>query len=454
MKASEVTFKTRVFCLDNGQGHKDNAVSVPVQCQDKLTVGAISVKGRWLVDILKRYRDKYIENLTQEVIPFWIKHSPDFECGGYFTCLERDGSVYDDKKYLWLQSRQVWMFSRLYNELEKKQQYLELATLGLEFIEKYGKDEKNRLYFSLTREGEPFFYQRKPYAAVFYMLALLEYSRATGENKYLEQAREMFRTILHWIDTPSLMGRDDLKGCPATSNLADVMVIASMAVELIKVDKSPEYLQVIEETLNTVKLHYNKKHKILIENISKDNCDFSKWPERRLFNPGHSIEAAWFIFYLLDWTDDPEAETMALNVIENSLAFGWDKEYGGLYYFMDIDAKPTLQLESTMKLWWPHTEAIYALILAYSRTTDKKWLDWLEKVDEYSFSHFVDKEHGGWFGYCDRQGNLTHTCKGGNYKGFFHVPRALLYSFQELDRLTAQGKPTVLRRETHNQLPL
>jgi N-acylglucosamine 2-epimerase len=83
-----------------------------------------------------------------------------------------------------------------------------------------------------------------------------------------------------------------------------------------------------------------------------------------------------------------------------------------------------------MKLWWPHTEAIYALALACKRDGDGIWLDWLNKVVDYSFDHFVDKEYGGWFGYCDRRGNLTHSSKGGNYKGFFHVPRALLLTSQ------------------------
>jgi len=132
---------------------------------------------------------------------------------------------------------------------------------------------------------------------------------------------------------------------------------------------------------------------------------------------------------------DSTMQKMALSTLEGSLEYGWDKEYGGLYYFMDIEDKPTLQLESTMKLWWPHTEAIYALVLAYSMTGDNKWLDWLQRVHQYSFSHFVDVEHGEWYGYCDRTGHPTNTCKGGNYKGFFHVPRALLFSIQEIDNI-------------------
>ena len=54
----------------------------------------------------------------------------------------------------------------------------------------------------------------------------------------------------------------------------------------------------------------------------------------------------------------------------------------------------------------------------------------------YAFRVFSDPEHGEWFGYADRQGNLTATLKGNNYKGCFHVPRMLLMSAQRIGRLS------------------
>ena len=64
------------------------------------------------------YAERYRRDLRESVIPFWLNHSLDREHGGYFTCLDRDGTVYDTKKYVWLQGRAVWMFSRLYNEID------------------------------------------------------------------------------------------------------------------------------------------------------------------------------------------------------------------------------------------------------------------------------------------------------------------------------------------------
>jgi N-acylglucosamine 2-epimerase len=85
-----------------------------------------------------------------------------------------------------------------------------------------------------------------------------------------------------------------------------------------------------------------------------------------------------------------------------------------------------------MKLWWPHTEAIYAAILGHSLTGEEKWLRWLEKLDKYTFATFPDPHGLEWFGYCDRRNNVTSALKGNNYKGAFHIPRFLLFSCQRL----------------------
>lgn len=384
---------------------------------------------------LKDYAEIYRKDLTEQVIPFWLKNSLDRECGGYFTCLDHDGSVYDRKKYIWLQGREVWMFCRLYNEFDNKPEYLDAAKLGLDFLRKNVYDTQGRCFFSLQRDGRPFFYQRKPYGAVFYMLALLEYFKATNDESALHESVELFHKIRKWIADPTLMGRLELAGGLKCSGLADTMVVASMVIELKNYYHDEGFDSIITTARKGIKKHYDPQLRIFRELVPLCGENISEHPEGRLFSPGHSIEVAWFLLHLLELQDDPQAREMAFNVIEGSLELGWDKEFGGLYYFMDLAGKPTLQLESSMKLWWPHTEALYALVLAAKLTGKKKYFDWLDKVHDYAYSHFVDEQYGEWFGYCDRRGNLALTCKGGNYKGFFHVPRALLMCMQAIERL-------------------
>ncbi len=317
------------------------------------------------------------------------------------------------------------MFSKLYNELEPRPEFLIAARLILNFVQQHARDEQGRYYFSLTREGRPSFYQRKPYSAVFAMLGMLEFSKATNDTALRKEAIDLFRQIRRWIQDPTLLGR------PAQlPSLADVMVTASMASEIAKVDPDPRYREVLRECLEASRSLYDPSRRIFLEYPPADT------PEGRLFCPGDSIEASWF---LLHAGPDEEMRALLLDSIEGALEFGWDKEYGGLYYFMDVEGLPPLPLESNMKLWWPHTEAIYATILAYSLTSERRFLTWLERIDAYAFAHFSDPAHGEWFGYCDRRGELTNTAKGNNYKGCFHVPRMLLLSYQLLSPAPAQS---------------
>jgi N-acylglucosamine 2-epimerase len=280
------------------------------------------------------------------------------------------------------------------------------------------------------QDGKPYFYQRKAYGAVFCMMGYLEYFVATAKQQYLDKAVDLFWKIRDWIADPALLDRPIFNGLPKVSSLADVMVLASMAIELAMIERKQAYLDVMADSLDNIGRHYNPDKGILMENVALDGSDLSKLPEGRYFNPGHSIEVAWFLLHLLKFLPDKRKEQMALDIIKGSLDIGWDNEFGGLFYLMDIQGRPTLQLESSMKLWWPHTEAIYALSLAYTKTGEQQWLEKLNLIHDYSFNHFVDEEYGEWFGYCDRRGNLTHTSKGGSYKGFFHVPRAMLFSSQ------------------------
>lgn len=392
--------------------------------------GLTGEAGRSLGALAGRCR----RELDGSVIPFWLAHSLDRECGGYFTCLDRMGAVYDQRKYMWLQGRETWMFARLYNRWQRRPEYLEAADLGAGFIRRHGRDAAGRVCFSLTRDGRPLHYQRKPYAAVFVMLGLLEHAQASDDPAGLAEARDLFWRIVRWIADPTLLGRPaPPPGAPPTSALADEMVLMIMAMELLQVGDDAAVRQVLAEAIARTRLHRDAELGVLLELAALDGSDLRGLPDGRLFNPGHSLEVAWVLLHSLRFRPDAALRAEALEIIRRSLAAGWDREYGGLLYLIDRDGRPLLQLEHSMKLWWPHVEALYAVVLAALHTGEAEWLPWLERLTDYTFAHFPDAEGGEWFGYLDRQGRPTHTCKGGNYKGCFHVPRALLMIVQEIE---------------------
>ncbi|MEZ4987105.1 MAG: AGE family epimerase/isomerase [Saprospiraceae bacterium] len=156
----------------------------------------------------------------------------------------------------------------------------------------------------------------------------------------------------------------------------------------------------------------------------------------RLLNPGHGIEACWF---LMDIAERNKDQALAQQLAEICLAIlnhGWDSQYGGIFYFLDRLGHPPQQLEWDQKLWWVHLETLVALLKAYRLTGMPDCAAWFQKVHDYTWSHFPDPQGGmEWFGYLNRRGEVLLPLKGGKWKGCFHVPRALYLCFRELEQL-------------------
>ena len=96
---------------------------------------------------LQKVQSQLEQELFERVIPFWERHSLDSTYGGYFNCLDEDGSVYDTTKHIWLQGRQAWMFAKLYETVQPEQSWLDIARLGIDFLRNHAITENHRVYF-------------------------------------------------------------------------------------------------------------------------------------------------------------------------------------------------------------------------------------------------------------------------------------------------------------------
>lgn len=390
--------------------------------------------------IMQSHRDVLSRELHRE-IRFWLDHSLDPEFGGFLNCLDRDGKPYDHTKHVWLQGREVWLLSKLYNTTNefKTKQVLDAAKLGMDFLRKYAKmsDGSNRCYFSLARDGKPVFLQRKPFSECFYVMALAEMSRATRDKTLFDEALDVFQSILKWAHNPTLLGRPAFEGQAKTSSLAVPMILLNLIDEIRGNDHPGLFQQEAEWCVQQVLKHVKKERKLVFETVGTNGELLLDSFEGRLINPGHAIECGWFLLnYAIKNSLSQELKALAIDMIEWSFEFGWDKEHGGIYYFLDSEGYSPIQLEWNMKLWWPHNEAMVAFLLAYRETKQTKYFDLFERVLDYQLKHFADPNPPyGWFGYCDRFGNVTQRFKGGPYKGCFHVPRALYLCINHLDAI-------------------
>ena len=384
----------------------------------------------------KKLASKYKTELLDSVLPFWLNNSIDKEYGGYFSCLDRDGSVYDTDKFIWLQGREVWLFSMLCNKLGEKQEWMDAAIQGAEFLKKYGHNGDYDFYFSLTREGKPLVEPYNIFSNTFACMAFAQLAKATGSEEYAEISRRIFKRILERRDNPKGKWSKAVPGTRPMKDFALPMIICNMALEVEDIINDTQQLEkTIDECIHEVlDVFYQPDLGCMLENASSlDNSRLDCF-EGREINPGHDLEALWFIMNLGIRRNNKALIDKCVEISLSVIEMGWDKEYGGIFYFLDSKGAPQQKLEWDQKLWWVHIESAIAMIKGYQLTGNKECLEWFKKLDEYMWSHFKDPLHPEWFGYLNRRGEMLLPLKGGKWKGCFHVPRGLFEIWQILEK--------------------
>ncbi len=389
---------------------------------------------RW-AELLGIYRD----GLLHDTLPFWIPRAIDREHGGYFTCFDQDGSLLQTDKPIWFQGRFAWLLSTLYDTVEARPEWLELARHGLEFLDRHGYDTDGRMFFSVTREGRPLRKRRYVFSELFAVIALAAYGRAAKDAGRTQQALDLFRRVLQYLDTPGFLPPKTDPGTRPLKGLSVPMILIVTAQELRKSSPDPVCAEVIDRCVAEIERDFLKPEwQCLLECVGPQGEFYDDF-DGRLINPGHSLEAGWFILEEARLRGgDPRLTRLGCTIIDYSIEQGWDPEHGGILYYRDARGLPATEYWHDMKFWWPHNEAIIAMLLAWQLTGEAKYARWHAMVHDWAYAHFPDPLHGEWFGYLHRDGSVSTRLKGNLWKGPFHLPRMQWYCWQ---RLREWGSP-------------
>lgn len=377
----------------------------------------------------EKWAEQYKDELLNNVMPFWMKYGWDRKHGGVYTCLNRDGSLMDTTKSVWFQGRFAFVCAFAYNNVERRQEWLDAARSTLDFIERYCFDANGHMYFSITDDGRPLRKRRYVFSETFAAIAMSEYALATGDMSYAQKALKVFEDTQRFLGTPGFLEPKFEAGVELQGH-SIVMILINVGSRIRAVLPDEKLTQQIDESIERLRRYFiHPEFKCLLETVGP-NGEFIDTNLTRTINPGHCIETAWFILEeskLRGW--DEGLTQLALQIFDWSWDWGWDDEYGGIINFRDCKNLPPQDYSQDMKFWWPQCEAIICSLYAYLATGDEKYRKRHQLISDWTYSHFPDTEFGEWYGYLHRDGTVAQPAKGNLFKGPFHIPRMLVKSY-------------------------
>ena len=405
---------------------------------------------------LRGWAARYRDDLMQDILPFWLEYGLDKVNGGVYTCLDREGCIYDTTKSVWCHGRFGFTCAYAYNNVEKNPDYLAASRSCSDFIEAHCADADGHMYFEVTAEGAPLRKRRYVFSEGFAAIAMSEYAIATGERAWAEKSLAIFQRMQKMLGTPGYLPAKyepgvEMIGHSITMILINVGARIRDAFERLGIDGA-EWMATlngqIDDSIVALRDKFlHPEFECLLETVAPDGS-FIDTQIGRTINPGHCIETAWFLLEEARYREKKPAATatvspdeirrLALTIFEWSWAWGWDKEYGGLINFRDCKGWPSQDYSQDMKFWWPQCEAIICCLCAYQATGDERYLVRHREVSDWTYGHFPDHECGEWYGYLHRDGTVAQPAKGNIFKGPFHIPRMMTRCYMLCNELVKQ----------------
>ena len=398
-----------------------------------------------------RLKSEVNKNLTENILSYWIKNIIDPVNGGFIGRIDSQEKKYpeEDKGGI-LNARILWTFSSAYRET-KDTSYLRVAKRAKDYILLHFVDQLyGGTYRSVTSKGEPSDLRKQTYSQSFFIYALSEYYRATGDKLALEAAKEIYNSLEKYALDPKSDGYFevfDRKWKQTNEHL-----IGEKSAKDVKTMNT--HLHLMEAYASLYRVWPDPKEgqrlKTLITLFTDKIIDpqtfhlrvflDDKWKSTSTTNSfGHDIEASWLLVEAAQILGDPallkNCETISLKIAD-AASEGLQAD-GSL-----ISEKDYLSGEvNYSRDWWPQAEAIVGLMNAYQLSGDEKYLTSSIKCWNYTNKFLVDHKAGEWFNAISATGAVSKGDKAGFWKCPYHNGRMCMEVMDRVSRIEELNRP-------------
>jgi len=396
---------------------------------------------------LARLASLYRRQLLDDVVAFWEKRARDEQFGGLFHHFDRTGKLTGTDKNIWCQGRMVWMFSALCNRVEKRPTWLAMARSGRDFLVAHAYAGAGRWHYLLSRSGQVLRSDRSFFTDAFVLTGLAELARASGSDEDRDLIEATFQQVARNLEREGFDEFHHFHLDPSRLWHSVSMIGLYVASVLAPVLGEARTRPIADACLHRI-LHVFARDELgcLLESVGRDGAVLDDDPGRRI-NPGHTMESMWFCMEEALRRKDRALVQRCIQVIDWACAKGHDPVHGGLFNILDraggeprgYDPRASFDEGWDDKVWWVHSEALYALLLAAMESGRRDLWERFLELHDYCQRFLHDPQHGEWYAYLHRDGSAKVPDKGNWIKAAFHVPRNLMQVMLLLERAAAQA---------------
>jgi cellobiose epimerase len=408
--ANRIYLLTMVFLLSGSVYCQDHSKITPEQKQK-----------------LEKLKKEVSDDLTKNILPYWTTRMVDNRNGGFYGRIDGNNKVYPEaEKGGILNARILWTYSSAYR-VTGDTSYLRLAKRAKDYIISHFLDkEYGGAYLSLKADGIPSNTRKQVYTNAFFIYALSEYSRATGDKQALDEAMKIYNLFeKHAADKESggyfevysrewerirerMIGESSDKD-EKTMNTSLHVMEAFANLYRVSGDKAVggSLRKMVEIFLDKI---IDKKSSHLICFLDRN------WNGTSTVDSyGHDIESSWLLYEAAALLNDNEltgrVKTASVK-IANAAAEGLQADGSML-----TEKDNTTGHIRTQRSWWEQAETVVGYLNAFELTGDESYLERSLKSWEYIKDNFIDKNGGSWFSYVSEAG-----VPGGDKGGFWICP--------------------------------
>ena len=368
----------------------------------------------------------YYNYLIYKIIPFWEKYALDNNDGAINNCLDNNGKILSKDRYIFSQARALWVFSALYNRIEKRDKWMSIASGIFDYLKKNGRNEKGEWFYLLDYTGNVIKGPISIFSDGFAIYGLNEYYKASNNDTALDLAQSTYEKV-----SKRLRGNDQYLTYPLPSKKGILTHSINMVfcLTFFELGKTLNDKNIINEAKyyadRILYIFYSKEKSLLYEYRNKKTPNYKNGFERVII-PGHAIESMWFLITIYRSFNNEKKIKEAIKCVRSHIEFGWDHKFGGIFLSIDSENKRPWWPYWDSKPWWPITEALYALLLCHNLYKEKWCLDWYWNVHNYAFKNYPNKANNEWNQKLDREGNIIGNVVGLPVKDPFHLPRSII----------------------------